>query len=63
MESEEGQNLMIRRTLVKEPSKEEASQRRAPFRIKCKITRKVCRVIIDLGSTDNIISEEAVEEL
>ena len=23
---------------------------------------KVCRVIIDLGSTDNIISEEAVEK-
>ena len=63
MESEEGENLMIRRTLIREPNKKEASQRRALSRIRCKIMGKVCRVIIDSGSTDNIISEEVVEKL
>jgi hypothetical protein len=33
LESEEGENLMIRRTLIKELVKEEPSQRRALFRI------------------------------
>ena len=33
---EEGENLMMRRTLIKEPVKEEPSQRRSLFRIKCK---------------------------
>ena len=54
---------MIKRTLIREPSKEEPSQRRALFRVKCKITGKLCRVIIVLGSTDNIISEEAASKL
>lgn len=54
---------MIRRTLIKEPVKEEPSQRRALFRIPCNILGKVCRVIIDSSSTDNIISEEAIIKL
>lgn len=29
----------------------------------CKIMEKVCRVIIDLGSIDNIVSEEVVSKL
>ena len=63
LNSKEGENLMMRRTLIKEPVKEEPSQRRSLFRIKCKIMGKVCRVIIDSGSTDNIVSEEAVSKL
>ena len=63
LESKEGENLMIRRTLIKEQIKEEPSQRRALFRIRCKIMGKVCRVIIDSGSTNNIISKEAVNKL
>ena len=54
---------MMRKTLIKEPNKEEASQRRELFRVRCKIMGKVHRVIIDLGSIDNIINEEAVEKL
>ena len=63
LDSEKGENLMFRRVLIKEPSKEEPKQRRALFRIKCKILGKVCKVIVDSGSTDNIISEEAVQKL
>ena len=33
------------------------------FMIRCRIMGKVCRVIIDSGSTNNMISEEAVEKL
>ena len=54
---------MIIRTLIKESIKEEPSLRRALFRIKCYIMGKVCRVIIDSGSIDNIISEEVVNKL
>lgn len=55
LDSEVGENLMFRRTLIREPMKEEPSQRRALFRVKCKVQNKVCKVIIDSRSTDNII--------
>ena len=63
MEPKEGDNLMIRRTLIREPKKEDTNHRTMLFRIKCKIMGKVCRVIIDSGSIDNIINEEVVEKL
>ena len=63
LDSEKGENLMFRRILLKEPSKEEPKERRSLFRVKCKILGKVCKVIVDSGSMDNIISEEAVQKL
>ena len=54
---------MLRRTLLKEPLKEDTTQRRALFRVQCKVKGKLCKVIIDLGSIDNIISLEAVNKL
>ena len=54
---------MIRRTLIKEPVKEEPSQRRALFKMKCKIIGKVCKVVIDSRSIDNIVLEEVVNNL
>ena len=36
---------------------------RALFRIRYKILSKVCKVIVDLGSTNNIIFEEVVNKL
>lgn len=60
--SEMGENLMIKRTLLKEPVKTEVPQRKALFRVNCKIKGKVCKVVIDLGSTDNIVSLEAVNK-
>lgn len=61
--SEDGESLMIKRVLMKKPHSTKVSQRRALFRIKCKIMGKVCKVIIDSGSIDNIISEEAMSKL
>lgn len=63
LDSEKGENLMLRRILIKEPTKDEHKKRRALFRVKCKILGKVYRVRIDSGSTDNVISEEAVQKL
>lgn len=63
LELEEGEKLMIKKTFIKEPIKEEPSQRRELFRIRWKIMGKVCRVIIDSGSIDKIFSEEAVSKL
>lgn len=59
---EDGESLMMTRVLMQEPHKCEVSQRRALFRIMCKIFRKVCKMVIDSSSTDNIISEEAVSK-
>ena len=50
LESKEEENLMIRRILIKEPIKEEPSQRRSLFRVKCKMMGKVGKVIIDSSS-------------
>ena len=63
LELEKGENLMLRRVLVKELVKEEAKQRRELFRTMCKILGKVCKVIIDSGSIDNVISKEANKNL
>lgn len=60
---EDGESLIMRKVLMQEPHKCEVSQRRALFKIKYKILGNVCKVIIDSGSTDNIISEEVVGKL
>lgn len=54
---------MFRRVLIRQPTKEEPRQRRALFRVRCKIMGKVCNVIIDSGSIDNIVIEEVVKKL
>ena len=38
-------------------------QRHSIFRTKCKCKNKVCKVIVDSGSFENIISVEMVEKL
>lgn len=63
LDLESGENLMIKRILIREPAKEEPKQRRSLFKVRCKIMGKVCKVIIDSGSIDNIISEEAITKL
>ena len=59
LDLEKGESLMLRRVLVKDPIKEEPTQITS-FRTTCKILNKVCKVIIDLGSIDNVMSKEAV---
>ena len=63
IELEKGENLMFRRVLIKQQAPDEPKHRRALFRIKCKILGKVCKVVVDSRSTDNITPEEAINKL
>lgn len=61
---ETGESLLLKKVLLK-PEKEaiEPAQRKALFRTICKIKGKCCKVVIDSGSTDNLVSTEVVEKL
>jgi len=61
---ETGEALMMNKVLLK-PEKESAelAQRKALFRTMCKVKRKCCKMVIDSGSTDNLVSIEMVEKL
>jgi hypothetical protein len=55
---------MLRKYLLKpEAEVEKPVQRNNLFRIACKTKDRVCKVIIDSGSTDNLVSTEIVEKL
>jgi hypothetical protein len=61
---EGGQKLMMRKFLLKpEKEIEDLVQRTKLFRTACKTKDKVCKMIIDSGSTDNFASTEMVEKL
>ena len=61
---EEGESLMMKRVLVKiEKKVHEPTQRKSLFRTKCKSQGKCCKMVIDSGSTDNLVSTEMVEKL
>jgi len=61
---ERGEYLVVNKVFLK-PAKEivEPSQRKTLFRTLCKVQGKCCQMIIDSGSTDNLVSIEVVEEL
>lgn len=59
---EAGENLMVRRVLVNQ-CKVDPRQRRSLFRTICKCGGKCCMVIVDGGSTDNLVFEEMVQKL
>ena len=50
---------MVRRNLCNKGSDEEPVLRRSLFKTKCKMARKCCKVIIDSGSSTNLVSEKA----
>eukprot|EP00253_Pinus_taeda_P016052 PITA_16052 len=56
--------LVLHKVLLK-PVKEvtEQTQRKALFRTICKSRGKCCKLILDSGSTDNLVSTEMVEKL
>jgi hypothetical protein len=55
---------MLRKVLLKpEPKVEKPMQRNSLFRTTCKTKDRVCKVIIDSGSTDNLVSTKMVEKL
>eukprot|EP00253_Pinus_taeda_P011055 PITA_11055 len=59
-----GEALVMNKVLLK-PAKEaaEPDQRKAVFRTVCKSQGKCCKVIVDSGSTDNLVAVEMVEKL
>ena len=55
---------MMRKILLKmEKEMEEPIQRISLFRTACKVKDRVCKVIIDSGSTDNLVSMKMVGKL
>jgi hypothetical protein len=55
---------MLRNILLKPKAEvENLVQRNSLFRTTCKTKDRVCKVIIDSGSTDNLVSTKMVEKL
>jgi hypothetical protein len=55
--AENGTSLMLKKVILKlEPEIENPVQRNNLFRTACKTKDKVCKVIIDSGSTENLVS-------
>ncbi|XP_057451853.1 uncharacterized protein LOC130743636 [Lotus japonicus] len=59
-ESEERVNFVLLRILL---SSKEESQRKNLFRSHCSVKNKVCNLIVDNGSTENLVSQKLVEYL
>eukprot|EP00253_Pinus_taeda_P008970 PITA_08970 len=61
---ETGEALVLNKVLLK-PAKEvvEPDQRKALFRTICKSRGKCCKLIINSGSTDNLVAVEMIEKL
>ena len=62
VEPEQGENLMARQVLLDDRILDPC-QRDSLFRTFCKFGGKVCKVIVDSGSIDNLIAEEMVHKL
>jgi hypothetical protein len=61
---EGGRSLLMRKILLKpEKEVENPVQRNNVFRTSCKAKDRVCKVIVDSGRKDNIVSTEMVEKL
>ena len=61
---ENGEALMLKRVLVKtEKQVHEPVQRKSLCRTRCKSQGKCCKMVIDSGSDDNLVSTEMVEKL
>jgi hypothetical protein len=55
--AEDGKSLMMRKILLNpEKEVENPVQRNSLFRTSCKTKDRVCKVIIDSGSMDNLVS-------
>ena len=55
---------MLKRVLGKAEKKvHEPAQRKSLFMTKCKSQEKCCKMVIDSGSTYNLVSTEIVEKL
>jgi hypothetical protein len=55
--------MMCKVLLTPEKEVEDIAQRNRLFRTACKTKDMVCKVIVDSGSTNNLVSTEMVEKL
>jgi hypothetical protein len=55
--------MMRKVLLTPEKEVEDTAQRRRLFRTTCMTKDRKCNVIVDSGSTDNLVSTEMVEKL
>ncbi|XP_020258806.1 uncharacterized protein LOC109835232 [Asparagus officinalis] len=64
LDADDGEQLscVVRRLLLA-PKAEEPPQRHNIFRTRCTVQQKICDVIIDSGSSENIVSRHMVEKL
>ena len=61
---EMGESLMMNKVLSKlEKEHRELAQRKYLFRSMCKVQGKCCKMVIDSGSIENIVSTNMVEKL
>ena len=59
-----GESFLLKMVLLKtEKETREPAQRKSLFRTTCKSKGKCCKVIINSGSTDNLVSTEMVDKL
>lgn len=63
LDPDNGECLVIRRTLSIAAQEEESDQREAIFHSKCTILNKVCSLIIDGGCCANVASKTMVDKL
>jgi hypothetical protein len=65
LQQEQGENMMLRRVLLKPETREamELEQRKRVFKTKCKIHDKCCHLVIDGGSTENLVSTKVMGKL
>jgi hypothetical protein len=62
--AEGGRSLVMQKVLLtSEKEMENSAQRNSLFRTACKTKGWACKVIVDSGSTDNLVSTEMVEKL
>jgi hypothetical protein len=55
---------MMRKVLLKlEKEPENPAQRNSLFQTACKTKDRVCKIIVDNGSIDNLVSMEMVEKM
>ena len=60
-DAKRGEVLVNKRVLLSSETK--PGQRRSLFRTRCKCENKCCDVIVDGGSTENLVLEEMVSKL
>ncbi|KAK3194494.1 hypothetical protein Dsin_025804 [Dipteronia sinensis] len=64
IKGDEGERVScVVRRLLFTPKEEKSSQRHSIFRTRCTIQQKVCNVIVDSGSSENIVSRALVKAL